>query len=255
MNGAPWPMTSKPRLSISAFSLADASAMITCSRERTDHELSTDALDRRLFFRSDDGIVVVVKGSTNAMAAPKLMTVDEYLRTPETVLPAELRFGVLRVAESPTPRHQSAVARIFRMLDGYVATRGLGEVWLAPLDVILDEQRALIVQPDLMFISNEKACIVGDRVRGAPDLMVEVLSPNPRIGKTEERVSWFAEYGVRECWLVHLDRRELTVITCANRRIATRVTFGHRHSICSSVFPDFTESFDHIMGRTPNTER
>jgi Uma2 family endonuclease len=201
-----------------------------------------------LCFPLDDGIVVVVKGSTNAMAAPKLMTIDEYLRTPETVVPAELRFGVLRVAESPTPRHQSAVARIFRTLDGYVGAHGIGEVWLAPLDVILDEQRALIVQPDLMFISNENASIVRDRVRGAPDLMVEVLSPNPRIGKTEERIAWFAEYGVRECWLVHLDRREVTVITYANRRIATRVSHGRRHSICSSVFSEFTESFDDIVG-------
>jgi Uma2 family endonuclease len=210
-----------------------------------------------LCFPSDDGIVVVVvKGSTNAMAAPKLMTIDEYLRTPETVLPAELRFGVLRVAESPTPRHQSAVARIFRALDAYVSARRIGEVWLAPLDVILDEKRALIVQPDLMFIANDNAWIVGDRVRGAPDLMVEVLSPNPRIGKTEERIMWFAEYGVRECWLVHLDRREVTVVTYANRRIATRVTFGRRHSLSSSVFPDFTESFDDIVGepRTRNSE-
>ena len=106
------------------------------------------------------------------MAVPKLMTIDEYLRTPETVVPAELRFGVLRVAESPTPRHQSAVARIFRALDGYVGARGIGEVWLAPLDVILDDERALIVQPDLMFISNDNARIVSDRVRGAPDDMV-----------------------------------------------------------------------------------
>jgi Uma2 family endonuclease len=190
------------------------------------------------------------------MAAPKLMTIDEYLRTPETVLPAELRFGVLRVAESPTPRHQSAVARLFRALDAYVAARGIGEIWLAPLDVILDDEKALIVQPDLMFISNENAWIVGDRVRGAPDLVVEVLSPNPRIGKTEERVVWFAQYGVRECWLVHLDRREITVMTYANRRIATRVTFGRRHSISSCVFPEFTASFDDIVGepRTSNTE-
>ena len=182
------------------------------------------------------------------MAAPKLMTIDEYLRTPETVVPAELRFGVLRVAESPTPRHQSAVARIFRALDGYVGARGIGEVWLAPLDVILDEERALIVQPDLMFIANDNAWIVRDRVRGAPDLMVEVLSPNPRIGKTEERIAWFAEYGVRECWLVHLDLREVTVITYANRRIATRVIYGRRHSISSCVFPEFTESFDDMVG-------
>ena len=181
------------------------------------------------------------------MAAPKLMTVDEYLRTPETVLPAELRFGVLRVAESPTPRHQSAVARIFRALDGYVRGRGIGEVWLAPLDVILDEERALIVQPDLMFISKENAWIVRDRVRGAPDLVVEVLSPNPRIGKTEERIAWFAEYGVRECWLVHLDRREVTVITYAARRIATRTVFGRRHLIASALFRDFAESVDDIL--------
>ena len=182
------------------------------------------------------------------MAAPKLMTVDEYLRTPETVLPAELRFGVLRVAEAPTPRHQSVVASLFRALDAYVRVRGIGEMWLAPLDVILDEERALVVQPDLMFISDQKAWIVSDRVRGAPDLTVEVLSPHPRIGKTEERVTWFAEYGVRECWLVQVERREITVITYAHRHIATRVTFGRRHSLSSSVFPDFTESFDDIVG-------
>src|SRR5512138_1431510 len=181
------------------------------------------------------------------MAAPKLMTVDEYLRTPETVLPAELRFGVLRVAESPTPRHQSAVARIFRALDAYVRAHGVGEVWLAPLDVILDEERALIVQPDLMFISKENAWIVRDRVRGAPDLVVEVLSPNPRIGKTEERIAWFAEYGVRECWMVHLDRREVTVITYAARRIATRTVFGRRHLIASALFTEFAESVDDIL--------
>jgi Uma2 family endonuclease len=214
-----------------------------------------------LCFRYDDGIVVVVvvKRSANVMAAPPLMTVSEYLRTPETVLPAELRFGILHVAEAPAARHQSAVASLFRALDAYIAPRRLGEVWLSPLDVILDEQRALVVQPDLMFIAEERAWIVSDRVRGAPDLVVEVLSPNPRIGKTDERVAWFAEYGVRECWLVHLDRREVTVITYANRRIATRATFGRRHAIASSVFQDFTQSLDDIIrpsgqSRTLNPE-
>jgi hypothetical protein len=45
-----------------------------------------------------------------------------------------------------------------------------------------------------------------------------VLSPNPRIGKTAERVRWFAEY-VRECWLVHQDERTLTVLRLADDRI------------------------------------
>ena len=97
-------------------------------------------------------------------------------RSDVTVQPAELRCGVLRVAESPTPRHQSAVVRIFRALDGYVGARGIGEVWLAPLDVILDEERALIVQPDLMFISRECA----DRPRSGAR-----PHPEPRTLNTE----------------------------------------------------------------------
>jgi len=66
--------------------------------------------------------------------------------------------------------------RIFRALDGYVGARGIGEVWLAPLDVILDEERALIVQPDLMFISRECA----DRPRSGAR-----PHPEPRTLNTE----------------------------------------------------------------------
>jgi Uma2 family endonuclease len=202
-----------------------------------------------LYSFPDDGIVVVVvRRSSSAMAAaPRLMTVEEYFRTPETVLPAELRFGVLHVAEAPTPRHQSAVANLFVALNAYVQARDIGPVWLSPLDVVLDEDRALIVQPDLMFISREREWMVQDRIRGAPDLVIEVLSPNPRIGKTDERVEWFAEYGVRECWLVHQDRREVIVIECENRRIHSRRVFTRGETILSSVLPDFTETLDDIL--------
>jgi Uma2 family endonuclease len=200
-----------------------------------------------LFSDADDGIVVVMKGSANAMAAPQLMTLAEYLRTPETVLPAELKFGALYVREAPSPRHQSAVAELFLAFNAYVNGRGIGKVWLAPLDVILDEAQALVVQPDLLFVSNEREWIVRDRVRGAPDLVVEVLSPNPRIGKTEERVSWFAAYGVRECWLVHLDRRDITVLNFDSGRTASRRVYGRRDSIASHVFEHFTGTFDDIF--------
>jgi Uma2 family endonuclease len=76
-------------------------------------------------------------------------------------------------------------------------------VWLSPIDVILDAERALVVQPDLLVVSEARRAIVQDRVRGAPDLMIEVLSPNPRVGSIAERLRWFARYDVRECWLVH----------------------------------------------------
>lgn len=180
--------------------------------------------------------------------APPLMTVEDYFtETPFTRKPTELVYGVLRAADSPTPHHQSAVAELFRVLDAHVCARKLGRMWLAPLDVVLSERRALIVQPDLFFVSNERAWIVADRVRGAPDLVVEVLSPEPRIGKTGERVQWFAENGVRECWLVHQDQRAAAVIQFADFRIAARQQFGRHERIVSAVLPEFSASLDEIL--------
>ena len=179
--------------------------------------------------------------------APSLMTVDDYFNTLETLKPMELAFGRLRVADSPTPRHQSAVLQLLLALDAHVRHRHLGQMWVAPLDVVLDDRRALIVQPDLFFISNERAWIVTDRVRGAPDLILEVLSPSPRIGTTEERVLWFAEYGVRECWLVHQDQREVEVLQFADRRVATRFVCRRRQPIVSSVLPEFNAPLGDLL--------
>ena len=180
--------------------------------------------------------------------APLLMTVDEYFtKTPETVKPMELIFGALRVAESPSPRHQSAVLQLLLALDRHVRAHQLGDMWVSPLDVVLHEQRALIVQPDLFFVSNERSYIVTDRVRGAPDLVIEVLSPRPRIGETNERVQWFAEFGVRECWLIHQDRVSVEVIDFENRRIAARTTFHRRDPLASSVLPEFRLSLDDVL--------
>jgi Uma2 family endonuclease len=180
--------------------------------------------------------------------APGLMTVDEYFaHTPYSLKPMELIDGALRVADSPMPRHQSAVLQLLLALDAHVRPRDLGRMWVAPLDVVLNDRRALIVQPDLFFISNERSWIVTDRVRGAPDLVVEVLSPNPRIGRTDERVRWFEEHGVRECWLVHQDQRSITVIEFENRRETSRRSFQRRDAMASSVLPEFTSSLDDIL--------
>jgi Uma2 family endonuclease len=179
--------------------------------------------------------------------APNYMTVDEYFRTPETVIPMELAFGVLHVADAPTPRHQSVVFQIALALDRHVRERSLGRIWISPIDVVLDEHRALIVQPDLMFISNEREWIVRDRVRGAPDLVIEVLSPHPRIGRTDEHVRWFAEHGVRESWLVHQDRRDVTVLDFEERRLRSRTVFRRDAEIRSRVLPEFSSTLGALI--------
>lgn len=176
------------------------------------------------------------------------MTLQEYLATPESVAPQELIFGALRVADSPSPAHQTTVAALFLALHEHASARALGTVWFAPLDVILDAEQALVVQPDLLFIARDGAAIVADKVRGAPDLVIEVLSPKPRVGELEERVSWFRDYGVRECWLVHQTRRSVEVLQFDQGRRTTSREHDELDRIASGVLPDFDRTLGAMLG-------
>jgi Uma2 family endonuclease len=197
--------------------------------------------------RKNDVALLYAKRSVRRRRRP-VMTTAEYLATPETVRPQELAFGVWRVAESPTPRHQQAVLSLVLSVHEYLQVNRVGTVWLAPLDVILDDEHALVVQPDLFVISNERAHILTDRVRGAPDLVVEVLSPHPRVGDINERVQWFAQYGVRECWLVHQIDRWIDVLTFEDGKTTMRRRFAAHERIESSVLPKFNRSLTGIFG-------
>lgn len=175
------------------------------------------------------------------------MTVQEYFRTPETVLPQELIFGVLRVADAPFISHQRIVLELAVALRAHARAHDGGEVVISPADVILDADRALVLQPDLLFISPDRAGIVEERIYGAPDLVIEVLSPHPRIGQLEERIRWFAEYGVREIWLYHQFIQRLDVLSCEAGRVVATGRFGREAPIRSRVLPHFSESMASVL--------
>jgi Uma2 family endonuclease len=164
-----------------------------------------------------------------------MTTIEEYLGTPETVLPRELAFGVMRVADAPVVSHQRVVRDLTIALTACARDGRLGEVLPAPIDVILDRGKDLVVQPDLVFVSAARAAIVGDRIHGAPDLVVEVLSPHPRIGRLHEKIEWFARYGVKECWLIDLARRQIAVLTFDERRVGNRGLFLDADPIASGI--------------------
>lgn len=168
-----------------------------------------------------------------------VLTTAEYLQTAESLRVQELILGTLRVAESPTFRHQNLLLELAVLMRVYVGQEKLGTVCIAPLDVILDPARALILQPDLMFISNWRRHILTDRVWGAPDLVLEVMSPHPRIGELEERIEYFARYGVRECWLIHQLSSEIEVVRLNEYGPVSRRTFREVERIDSEVLPRF----------------
>lgn len=166
---------------------------------------------------------------------------------PETLLPQELVYGMVRDAPGPTPTHQCTVGDVYWKLRMHLEQTNAGQVWLSPIDVVLDPERGLVVQPDLVVVMNERLQIVSDRVWGAPDLVVEIMSPHPRIGRLEERLDWFAQYGVRECWLLLQGARQIEVISFADGKIAHRRMFAPLECIRSEVLPSINVTPGEMM--------
>ncbi len=182
------------------------------------------------------------------MAPAPALTTDQYFRTPESLLPTELIFGNLRVAESPTVWHQQAVAAFHLALAPHVRARRLGYVFLAPLDVVFDAKRHLVMQPDLLFIRSGREDIIDRKVIGAPDMVLEVLSPHPRIGSLDERVRLFAQYGVGEIWLLHQTEERFEILSVRNGTVSDRQRFDSQNPLTSHILPDFARSIHDILG-------
>jgi Uma2 family endonuclease len=165
------------------------------------------------------------------------VTADEYLYdTEETNRIRELAMG--KVCEPPAPffSHQSLVLRVAKIWSDHAEPRGLGRVAVAPVDVVLDRERALILQPDVLFVSTERLSIIRDQVWGAPDLVAEILSHSTKNRDRGEKLAWYRQYGVRECWLVDLYEDAVTVVDFTQPSPVSSVAKGVE-SIRSSVLP------------------
>lgn len=128
-------------------------------------------------------------------------TVEDYRATPQGPPWYQLVEGDLVSEPAPNRYHQDIVGNLASLLGGFVRDRGLGKVYFAPFDVYLAEHD--VYQPDLLFVSNERRHILtDDGARGAPDLVVEIVSPaTAQLDKTRKR-RIYAQTGVKELWLV-----------------------------------------------------
>ncbi len=127
------------------------------------------------------------------------MTAKEFLELPESNLPTELIDGEVIMSPAPEPAHQRASRAIFRVLDKIVSG---GEIVYAPADVLLGED---VVQPDLFWISEGGDCKTVDDNKywqGAPDLVIEILSPSTTSDDRGVKYDLYEKHGVREYWLV-----------------------------------------------------
>ena len=144
------------------------------------------------------------------MTSPRTKcTVADYMALPDGQR-YELLNGELIVAPSPSRRHQDIVLTLGPLVNQFVRERGLGWAAVAPMDVILSDD--VVVQPDILFVSNDRAAILTDaNVRGAPDLTVEVLSPSTASMDRGDKMAVYGSHGVREYWIVDPDGETVEV--------------------------------------------
>ncbi len=176
---------------------------------------------------------VTIKSQTMLKLKPR-KTIDDYLKLPENVR-AELIGGELFMTPSPRFSHQDVAAKLLLHLTGFVEAQGLGKVAIAPLDVHLPSQD--IVQPDVMFIRKSNAAIIQDWVRGAPDLVIEVLSPDSNERDRIVKRELYARNGVPEYWIADPATGTVEVLVSRNGSYESHGYFEAGDNLDSPALP------------------
>jgi Uma2 family endonuclease len=151
------------------------------------------------------------------IVAPKL-TYEDLRKMPEDGKRYELIDGEVYMTPSPNTKHQVVVGNLYVALRRFAEETGIGKVFLAPFDVVFGERTA--VQPDLLFIRTERLSILTDlNVQGAPDLVIEVLSPSTAAFDRETKLQVYARAGVPELWYVDPKEEIVEILNLSpNRR-------------------------------------
>ena len=150
----------------------------------------------------------------------------------------ELIEGELFVAPAPNTEHQRKAFRLSRILAEHVEQYDLGEVFIAPYDVLLDD--STVLEPDIMFVSKRRHSIVTDRcIEGPPDLVVEALSDSSRTIDRFVKRDRYAEVGVPEYWLLDPFEPRIEVLHLEGRKYRLIGSFGSADTLdASPTFPD-----------------
>ncbi|WPM32979.1 Uma2 family endonuclease [Hydrogenobacter sp. T-2] len=126
------------------------------------------------------------------------LTAEEFFKLYPEEGRVELINGEVYEMPAPTPKHQDILLRVFIPMRGFVDTNSLGLILVAPVDVVFDEENVL--QPDIVYVSDLSK--VKDKIYGAPDLVVEVVSPSTLKRDLTDKMKLYERHGVKEYWLV-----------------------------------------------------
>ena len=153
------------------------------------------------------------------------LTYQDYAALPSDGRRYEILDGELYVSAAPNRTHQYVLVELLTTLHSHVKANGLGEVYVAPFDVILAD--TTIVQPDIIFVANDRLAIFSDRgAESAPTLVIEILSPSTGHVDRGRKLQLYARYGVLYYWIVDPEQRVIEVYRLAAGAYGASERFG-----------------------------
>jgi len=174
---------------------------------------------------------------------PQITTLEQYEALPENVR-AEVFDGQIYYMASPSQIHQAILTELLVSIRNYLRKKDSEcQVFPAPFDVKLSDRPLTIVQPDLMVVC-DKNKLDGKRCNGAPDFIIEIVSPGNPSDDYIRKAYYYKNYGVREYWIVDPKRRIVTVNYF--ERDLLNIQYSHESTIKVSIYDDLYINFSEI---------
>ena len=150
-------------------------------------------------------------GNREITSSPVRLTYRDLRRLPEDGMRHELIDGEHYVTAAPRPKHQRVSGRLYLRFGTFLEEHPLGRVYYAPLDVVLTDFDC--VEPDLLYVSREREQrqMTEDYLEGAPDLVVEILSPSTKRFDQVVKHRLYERFGVSEYWIVDPEKETVLV--------------------------------------------
>jgi len=187
-------------------------------------------------------------------AAHSTYTYGDYCRFPEDERWEIIDGQLHAMSPAPSRQHQSTSMALSAQLHAFFSTRGY-EVFAAPFDVRLPETQedddaiVTVVQPDLVVVCDENK--LDDRgCRGAPDWIIEILSPSTAAKDQIVKRELFERHGVKEYWLLHpIDRMITSYRRDADGRFGPASIQEARGDQAVGLFAELTIDWDRVFPR------
>ncbi len=173
------------------------------------------------------------------------LTYEDYAKTPEDER-WELIDGELILTPSQNMAHQTNQSELGFCMMHFVSTNGAGKVYLPNTDVVLSDND--VVRPDILFVSKERDHIITyANIQGAPDLVVEIISPSTARRDWGVKRELYAKHGVKEYWITDPGNKIVWVMPIKDGVLEIKQTCYLGDTIASSVLAGFTVKVDDIF--------